>query len=259
MRTSIIVPYHRLAPIPLCLTSLAACRGIDEHRVILIHQGGERSDFDGPCLDVQYLHIADEGPFDLAKLQNAAVKIARSDWVTFLDPWLVVPPNFLTILESAVLVGRRRLIYFPIRHLDSDTTELIARRFNSFYESVIPSAANWRLRCETYKQYPIGTDCFAVQRSDFLDVGGFDERYKASSLGHIDFACRWLNEFERPRRAACDVYHRWRRLEFCQGDAFDETEAPRHFAQREQAGFPPLVKDWRWGRFLSRVSSRREG
>jgi hypothetical protein len=225
MRTSIIIPYRRLAPIPLCLTSLGVCEGIEEHQVILIQQGGKRFDFDRQYLDVQYVHIADDGPFDLAKLQNIAVNIARTEWVTFLDPCLIVPPNFVTVLESAGSARGHRLIYFPIRHLDSDTTELIARRFNSFYEIVIPRAANWRLRCERYEGYPVGTDCFAVRRSDYLDAGGWDERYKRSDLAQIDFACRWLNKFGPPRRAVCDVYHRWRRLEFWAGGALDGTQA----------------------------------
>ncbi|MGD0390948.1 MAG: hypothetical protein ABSC42_18540 [Tepidisphaeraceae bacterium] len=225
MRASIIVPFRRLAPIPLCLTSLEVCEGIDEHQIILIQQGGKRFDFARQYLDAKYVHIADDGPFDLAKLQNAAVKIARTEWVTFLDPCLTVPPNFITVLESAGLARGHRLIYFPIRHLDSDTTELIARRFNSFYETVIPLAANWRLRCETYKGYPVGTDCFAVGRSDYLDAGGCDERYQESGLAQIDFAWRWLNKFGPPGRAACDVYHRWRRLEFWTGDGLDETRA----------------------------------
>ena len=69
--------------------------------------------------------------------------------------------------------------------------------------------------------------------------------YADSELAHIDFACRWLNECGRPHRAQCDVFHRWRRLDFWSGGASNETEGRKHFAEREQAGFPPLDKELR--------------
>jgi len=247
MRTSIIIPFRRLAPVPLCLASLEACVGIGEHQIILIQQGGKRLGFGRPELDLQYVYKPDDGPFNLGKLVNAAVEIARTDWVTVLDPCLVVPSSFLIFIENAGFARKHRLIYFPIRHLDSEVTDLIARRFDSFLERVIPIAANWRLRCETYKGYPVGTDCFAVPRLDYIDIGGYDEGYGGSDLAHIDFACRWLNEFGRPYRANCDVYHRWRRFEFWVGEATDEIQMRKHFAEREQAGFPPLAKGARGG------------
>jgi hypothetical protein len=247
MCTSIIIPFRRLAPIPLCLTSLEICEGIDQHPVILIQQGGNRFDFDRADLDFQYIHVPDDGPFNLGRLRNAAVKAARTEWVTLIDSCLIVPPNFLTFIEHSVFPHRHCLVYFPIRHLDSDTTELVAQQFNSFYERVIPSVADWRLRCETYKGYPVGTDCFTVQRSDYLDIGGYDERYKGSDLAHLDFACRWLNECGRPRRATCDLYHRWRRMEFCADDEVDEMQARKLFSEREDAGFPPIERSMYWG------------
>ena len=245
MRTSIIIPCRRLAPVPLCLLSLEVCGGIEQHQIILIQQGGKRLDLGRPDLNLKYVHIADDGPFNLAKLQNAAVKTAGTELVTILDPCLVVPSNFLVFIENLAFARKDRLIYFPIRHLDSHISELIALRFNWFYEKVIPSAANYRLRSETYKGYPIGTECFTVPRSDYVDMGGYDERYTNSELAHIDFACRWLNEFGRPHRAKCDIFHRWRRLEFWTGETSDQVQARKHFAEQEQAGFPPLAKELR--------------
>jgi hypothetical protein len=258
MRTSIIIPCHRLAPVPLCLKSLEACVGINEHQFILIQQGCKRFDFDKPGLVLRYAHIRDDGPFNLAKLLNAGVEIARTDWVTFVDPCLIVPPNFLISIENAASARKHRLIYFPIRHLDSDVTDLIAQRFDWFLQKVIPVAWNWRLRCETYNGYPIGTDCFAVLRSDYIDAGGFDEGYRRSDLAHIDFACRWLNESGRPYRGNCDVFHRWRRREFWTGESLYDIQARKHFAEQEQAGFPPLAKELRGGRSSPQMSPKLE-
>jgi hypothetical protein len=94
-----------------------------------------------------------------------------------------------------------------------------------------------------------------VRRSDYLDIGGYDERYKGSSVAHTDFACRWLNEFGRPHRASCDVFHRWRRMDFWPCEALEDIQARKFFAEREKAGFPPLDRDSYWGKFSSQVSS----
>ena len=225
-------------PIPLCLAGLELCETVDQQSIILIQYGGRRIDFGKSDLRFQYIQLPEEGTFSLAKLRNVAVKSAATEWVTILNPWVVVPPDFLSFANDLAFAPQHSLIYFPIRHLDSDASGQINSRFNSFYQTVLPSAANWRLRCETYKGRTVGTECFTVRKADYLHIGGYDELYGGSYLAHLDFACRWLNAFGQPHRATCSVYHRWRRVEFGRDDPSHAALAREYFAVREATGFP---------------------
>lgn len=242
MFTSVIIPFRNATPIPLCLTSLEICEGISQHTVVIMQQGGRRIDVDRQDVALQYFFQPYDGPFNAGLLCNLAVKAAQTEYVTILNPWLIVPPNFLTVIEDEIFKHDYRLTYFPVRHLDSDTTVRITQRFNYFYENVIPISNEWRVRCEMYKSQLIGTDCFTIKRSDYLDLGGYDQYYRNTELAYLDFACRWLKAFGLPRRAPCDVYHRWRPLNCGEEHTLWAAASHHYFRKREMAGFPPLER-----------------
>jgi hypothetical protein len=242
MFTSIIIPFRDPRPIPLCLTSLEFCEGISSHAVAVIQHGGRRIDANGRHLNLQYFYLPDDGPFHMARVYNLAVKAARTEWVTLLDPWLLVPPDFITTMEAEIFSEEGDLAYFPVRYLDSDATEQIAQRYNAFYENIIPVSDDWRLRGETFEGRTVGTDCIVVKRSAFLDMGGYDENYHDAHLAHLDFSCRWLNSYAPLRCATCQLYHRWSPLGVCGCSALRAAVAQIYFADRHDAGFPPLEK-----------------
>lgn len=242
MFTSIIIPFRDPRPIPLCLTSLEFCEGISSHAVAVIQYGGKRIDADGQYLNLQYFYLHDDGPFHMARAYNLAVKAARTEWVTLLDPWLLVPPDFITTMENEIFQEDNALGYFPIRYLDSDATDQITQRFNAFYENIIPVCDDWRLRGETYEGRTVGTECIVIKRSAFLDMGGYDENYHDPHLAHLDFSCRWLNAYSLLRPATCELYHRWIPIGSYGCGALRATAAQKYFADRHDAGFPPLGK-----------------
>jgi len=246
---TIIIPFRRTSEVPLCLTSLGVCEDIHLHKIILAQHGGPAVEFDRDDLPVCHWFVCNQETFHYSKLINGAVRRAQSEWVTILQPDVLVPFDFVIRLEEAQCGPHYRRCYFPIRYLDSAATQRVETRFNSFYEQIIPRKSQWRRGCETHEQCLIGTDCFTVRKSYYLDLGGFDEGFHDSALATVDFGRRWFNAFGPPDCVDCDLFHRWSRT-----NSFSQIE-PTEVAERcllvekERGGFPPLEITKTWGVF----------
>ncbi|MGA2441683.1 MAG: hypothetical protein ABSH08_12045 [Tepidisphaeraceae bacterium] len=250
---TIIIPFRKSAHIPLCLSSLAVCEGVEQHGVMLAQHGGKYFEFEEDALRLIHWRVRDEGAFHFAKLLNAAIKRAHTEWVTILPPDLFVPADYITKLDATLANPACRRCYFPIRYLDSAATQSVETKFNDFYQWIIPCTLNWRRGSETYKRCLIGSECFAVRPACFLEVGGYDERFHQIALTNIEFSRRWLNVFGPPFCSDCHLFHRWGHAgladDCCLGDAADR----RLFAEREGMGFPPLQIADTWGVFPAPV------
>jgi hypothetical protein len=246
---TLIIPFRHAAHIPLCLTSLEVCGDIDQHQILLAQHGGPMCEFGRDDLNLCHWYICDQEPFHLSKLLNGAIKRARTEWVTVLQPDVLVPFNFIATLETLQAEASSDRFYFPVRYLDSDTTQSVESRFNLFYERVIPSKSGWKRASETYGRFLIGSDCFTVRTSSYVELGGYDERFHDRALAGIDFGIRWLNANPPPACVDCHLFHRW-----CRTGSFEEnpaTEARERelFAEKQRDAFPPLSITREWGVF----------
>jgi predicted glycosyltransferase involved in capsule biosynthesis len=246
---TIIIPFRRTASIPLCLTSLEVCGDIDQHNIILAQHGGMVHEFDRDDLPLRYWYVHDQDAFHYSKLVNGAVKRANSEWVTILQADVLVPFDFITQIENAQGEPANRLCYFPIRYLDSAATQGVESHFNSFYEQVVPFKAHWRRGTETHGRCLIGTVCFTVRTSSYLELGGLDERFHERGLATIDFGRRWFNAFGPPVCIDCHVFHRWARTGDCEEYPPLEISERSLLVEKERQGFPPPEITKQWGVF----------
>jgi hypothetical protein len=249
LSNTIIIPFRNTVQLPLCLTSLEVCEDIDQVAVWLAQHGGNEYEGEHHDLHLSRLYVYDPGPFHLSKLLNAAIKRARTEWITILHPGILVPAHFITTLEDAVAGAHCRRCYFPVRYLDSSSTENVEAEFNSFYRSVIPNRSNWKRGSETHEGYLIGTACFAVRKSCFVDLGGYDERFYGGTLTDIEFGRRWWNTFGDPDHADCDLYHRWHRHGLHSDVCGNDVQEWHLFTELERNGFPHPEITKNWGMF----------
>ena len=246
---AIIIPFRQTAHIPLCLASLEVCGDIEQHQIILAQHGGTPYDFNRHDLQLSHWHVYDQDVFHYSKLLNGAVKRVRTEWVTILQPDVLVPFDFIAQMELAQSEPYCGRFYFPIRYLDSTATQCVELRFNSLYERIIPEQERWRRGSEAYKRGVIGTECFSIRTSSYLELGGYDERFHERTLAHIDFGRRWLNVCVPPICVECHLFHRWRRTGFFEGSPGDQANERTLFAEKERQEFPPLAMTREWGMF----------
>jgi hypothetical protein len=246
LNNTIIIPFRNAGQLPLCLTSLEVCEDIDQLAVSLVQHGGKEYEGEHHDLHLSHFYVYDRGSFHLSKLLNAAIKRARTEWVTILHPGILVPADFITKLEDAIANAQRQRCYFPIRYLDSSSTEDVETRFNSFYEAVIPNRDKWKRGSDTHGGYLIGTACFAVRTSRFVELGGYDERFSGGTLADIEFGRRWENAFGVPDCIECDLYHRWHRLGFYNDICANDALETRLFTELERNKFPhpEITENW---------------
>jgi glycosyltransferase involved in cell wall biosynthesis len=178
---SVIVPVHNGGlNFRRCLESImAATPPADE--VIVVADG----DTDGSWIAATGLGArvfrlpTQSGP---ARARNTGAREARSDILFFVDPEVIVPRNAMTIVAS---VFAQNLDVAAVFGSYDDSP--VEGNFFSQYKNLFHYYVHQHAREEVSTFWSL---CGAIRKSALFGVGGFDERYRESSVEDIELGHR---------------------------------------------------------------------
>ena len=137
------------------------------------------------------------GPFNFARINNAAAREARGEWLLFLNNDVeVISPSWIeALLEQAVrpevgAVGARLL--FPEGFVQHAGVVLgLGGIAGHPGRLMTPASGGYHGSFDVVHDYSAATGaCLLVRRSLFLDAGGFDEERLAIGFNDVDFCLR---------------------------------------------------------------------
>lgn len=159
--------------------------------VIVVYMN-EEPPGDLPSPNCQFLTAAYYDPdhaLPLAAARNRAAAMAQTDYLLFLDVDCIPDPNYATEMLS-VLIDRGGLVMGEVRYLpDALSTDW---SYPQLVREGLPHPRrpnlqpNETLSTEDYHLF--WSLSFAVTRSDFATIGGFDEAYVGYGGEDTDFA-----------------------------------------------------------------------
>jgi GT2 family glycosyltransferase len=191
VRVSVIVPFHRnLSQLERCLRPLTgrprdvelivvADGAVEDCRPLVTAAGGSLVAIDGP-----------QGP---AIARNRGAAVARGEVLLFVDSDVVVPAgNISSVIERFEADPRLDAVFGAYDEAPADPG------FVSQYKNLAHSFVHQSSASEA-RTFWAGFG--AVRRLAFVEVGGFDERFRRPSMEDIDLGYRM---FARGRRIAMD-------------------------------------------------------
>lgn len=220
MNTTVIVTsYCRPEALELVLQSLA--KQVEMPYEVIVADDGSGPDVCGlvdrwsQFLPLSFIWQADLN-FRAARARNLAALKAKGEHLVFIDGDCVLPPDFVRAHRS--LVCQRKIVSGGRFLMNSSETEALVGIghvepsvcFSGTKFLKIPlgflrdaSPRNWR---------SVRTANLGVMKSDFMDVGGFDESYQGWGREDSDLVVRMINngvKIRSARFAACvsHLYH----------------------------------------------------
>ena len=190
MKISLIIPVCRLdEECRQCLRSVAKCCP-QPFETIIVLDGPVGGDIDGG--DIQNLRIVrmpkNKGP---AAARNEGAEIATGDVLFFLDA---------DIVAQSDVCGRIAMAFLCDENLDAlfgSYDDMPAHRDKvSLYRNVLHHYTHQH-SWET--AFTFWTGCGAVKKRSFQDAGGFDTRYRYSSIEDIEFGYRLVDHGKKIR------------------------------------------------------------
>ncbi|WP_081798201.1 glycosyltransferase [Pseudomonas sp. RL] len=179
----ILTTYNRPAMLKDALASLKR-QCFRDFEVIVTNDNGEPVEalLEDLGFPVTYLRLGKNG--GPAAARNAALRLARGRYVTYLDDDDVYLPDHLRVLGKAVDIHPDKVVYsdavFIVEKIDGEERLELTRGYRYRHDEY----SRERLFVDNY--IPVNT--FACPRSLALGVGGFDE--KLSGLEDWDFLLR---------------------------------------------------------------------
>lgn len=153
-----------------------------------------------------------------ARARNAAVRLATGDILFFVDADVTVPPD--TIGQVVAALGRHPNHAGIVGCYDDSPG---APNFLSQYKNLAHRFVHQRSREEACTFW---SACGAVRREAFMRAGGYDERYRRSSIEDIEFGSRLIAAGGRVRMVkSLEVKHlkRWTPVKLVRSEIFDRA------------------------------------
>lgn len=161
-----------------------------------------------------HYHYLQTNSVSPCKALNQAVSLARGDLVICcIDGARILSPNILSLSLQAAKLHAHPFIYTMSMHLGSKPQNIsMAEGYNQQVEDHLLNSINWRTN--GYELFTISStalssgtgffstfaesNCFCLRKSDYLQLGGFDEAFtsKGGGLVNLDFFNR-IHEDER--------------------------------------------------------------
>jgi len=144
--------------------------------------------------------ISSPGNPGAAGARNSGANSAACDWVLFIDSDAVVPPGWRSMLQQSIDFGTQAVqaTYGPVAAGNHAAT--FYKNFYYYYTFTKRMRSRYITGC--------GTFFFAVKRSVFEELGGFDERIPGASVEDAEFAARLVGAGGRILMAPeIEVFH----------------------------------------------------
>ena len=142
-----------------------------------------------PCLKV----IGGHGNVGLAKGCNIGARQASSEYLVFLKPDYLLPPDAIKNLAAALAADKRAMVAGGIIQLPDSSEQPASRHMYAFtptYELLRPfKKSRFPIPVATQEIAALSSACFCVRASDYKKLGGLDELFIDQVQG-IDFCTR---------------------------------------------------------------------
>jgi GT2 family glycosyltransferase len=191
---SILIPtYNRAEELERCLNSLITQTGDPENIEIIISDDsdslGQIQKYEQNPTKIIHLKGPQKGP---AANRNYAAKIAKGEWLIFLDDDCIPCYNWLTNYLQA-FESKDALVF---------EGKTMADRDKKRYDEVAP------INLQGNKLWSCN---FAIKKSLFEELGGFDEGFPFSTMEDIEFKDRVKNKTKSQFLPEASVIHPWRK------------------------------------------------
>lgn len=173
---SVVVPTAGRPTLARLLQSLAATSGPQASRVVIADDRPRyctTSLEPAAALPLEVVRSYGRGP---AAARNAGARLARSEWIVFLDDDVVVPPEWGRLLASDLTTA------------DSSTAALQGR-----IEVPLPRdrrPTDWERNVKGLEEARWATADMAYRRAVLVELGGFDERFSHAYREDTDLGLR---------------------------------------------------------------------
>lgn len=186
---SIIIPtYNRPDELNKCLDALASLNySRNNFEVVVVNDGGDDS-IEGVInrftvkLGISWVAQEQSGP---ASARNTGAKIAKGTYLAFTDDDCLPDPGWLTEFEKC-------LVKNPECIVGGRTLNLLTGSLYSTASQLICELAYNNYNQDSEEASFFCTNNMAVPKTKFLELGGFDERFKTAE--DRDLCKRWRNQ-----------------------------------------------------------------
>ena len=196
---SVIIPtYERPDDLRLCLNSLSKeiQQGSQSYEIIVTDDS--KSDISRRMVKKEFLDVSwgkgkQNGP---AGNRNAGVLRAKGEWIVFLDDDCIADKGFINAYHNAIINSSDIVLFEGMIYPD---------RPRKTWAECCPENSNGGM---------FWTSNLCVKKSTFLEIGGFDERFRVA-YEDIDFAYRIKSKgFKSKFVKNASVCHPWRTLKY---------------------------------------------
>jgi len=178
---SVIVPVHNGGEkFCKCLVSLAACEPPPEEIIVVADGDSDGSWRLAEELSLQVLKTPGRG--GPARARNLGANTAVGDILFFIDADVTVSPD--AVGRITAIFGENPALVAAIGSYDENPFET---NFLSQYKNLLHHYVHQSSSTEASTFWGA---CGAVRRKEFLELGGFDEKYRDPSIEDIEFGYR---------------------------------------------------------------------
>jgi len=124
----------------------------------------------------------------LGQLRNRGAEVATAKQLLFWDVDLAPPQNFLALLRQQLSRNSQLFTIIPCLYASSAGTRQFVRKGEFDIRSAL--AAFYEHRRDLVQHLALNTSTLLIERSHFLELGGFDERFLDHGLEDLDLLLR---------------------------------------------------------------------
>ena len=196
---SVVIPtYERTNDLRVCLHSLKEEFQVDSPNYEIIVTDDSRSDISRKMVEREFPDVSwgkgkQNGP---AGNRNAGVSRATGEWIVFIDDDCIADQRYISTYYNAIMQNPEIVLFEGRIYPD---------RPRKTWAECCPENSNGGM---------FWTSNLCVRKSTFLEIGGFDERFRVA-YEDIDFAYRIKSKgFKSKFIKNASVCHPWRTLKY---------------------------------------------
>ena len=182
-----------------------------DHEIIIVDLGSKSdkiiNNFDLP---IKRILVDYNGPFWKTKAINCGVKHSDAYLVSMVDVDSIIMPQWLKMIENYFICTKKTKLCHRVRFLDAYSKVLKKGITENILNDIVKNGDCYRLARERYGEKAIilqnvsphiitkdmyenkalGNSHFTIFRDDYLEIGGYDERFVGHGLEDMDFNLR---------------------------------------------------------------------
>lgn len=181
LRVSAIIPAHNEGrALSRCIQALCDASPSPDETIVVVDGGCAELVQIADALGAQVILLSPRG--GPASARNVGAWAARGDVLLFVDADVLVPCDAIALIRSVLSRSPRVAALFGSYDDAPEATGFLSQCRNLFHHYVHQTA---REEASTF-----WAGCGAIRREAYLELGGFDERYRRPSVEDIELGLR---------------------------------------------------------------------